>query len=125
MSYIVVPLKMPHTSMHSSPPKINTTNFSLWQFLMESRMKSCSVEVWNIIDRGFSPVFPSDLTRNEVVDCQLNATALNIIQNAMSLKELAHIRSSRTAKGAWEKVSSLFTGNASIQESNYEGVSNE
>ena len=75
MSYADVPLKMPHISMHGNPLKLDTTNFALWQFIMESHLKSCSIEVWNIIDRGFTPVFPNDLTRREVVDCQLNATA--------------------------------------------------
>src|SRR4051794_34851918 len=65
------------------------------------------------------------MTRREVVYYQLNASALNIIENAMTPKYLAHIRSCKTAKGAWEKLGSLFTGNDSIQESKYEGVSNE
>ena len=99
-TYDNVPLKMPHIANHGSPPKLDTTNFALWQFLMESHLKSCSMEVWNIIERGFAPTYANDLTRREEVDCQFNATALNIIQNALSQKELAHIRSCKTAKGA-------------------------
>src|SRR4051812_8575389 len=92
---------------------------------MESHLKSCSIEVWNIIELGFAPVFPENMTRREVVDFQLNSSALNIIQNAMTPKELAHIRTCKTVKGACEKLGSLFTRNDSIRESKYEGISNE
>src|SRR4051812_21425513 len=42
-------------SLHDSPPTLDTSNFNLWQFLMESHLKSFSIEVWNIVEWGFAP----------------------------------------------------------------------
>ena len=72
------------------------------------------MELWRIILQGYAPVFPDNLTRREEVDCQFNANALHIIQQAMSPKEMAHIRTCKSAKDAWKKLTDLFTGNESI-----------
>ena len=85
-------IKMPHLTPQGPPPKLDTVNFAYWQYLMESHLKSCSMELWRIILQGYAPVFPDNLTRREEVDCQLNANALHIIQQAMTPKEMAHIR---------------------------------
>ena len=83
------------------------------------------MEVWNIIERGFAPIYANDLTRREQVDCQLNATALNIIQNALSQKEMADIRSCKTAKGSFEKLTGLFIAHFFILGLLNDGISNE
>ncbi|KAK1652318.1 hypothetical protein QYE76_070123 [Lolium multiflorum] len=77
-----------------------------------------------IIEVGYSPRDPKNLTRRDVVDDQLNATAINMIHMAITPKDRAHIRSLKTAKEAWDKLEKLFLGNASIQSSRFDEVNN-
>jgi hypothetical protein len=80
---------------------------------MRSHVRSASTELWRIIEEGYSPRDPKKMTRRDVVDDQLNATAINMIHMAISPKDRAHIRSIETAKEAWDKLEKLFLGNAS------------
>ncbi|KAK1683184.1 hypothetical protein QYE76_044032 [Lolium multiflorum] len=81
-------------------------------------------KLWRIIEEGYSPRDPKKLTRRDVVDDQLNATAINMIHMAVTPKDRAHIRSLKTAKEAWDKLDKLFLGNASIQSSRFDEVNN-
>ncbi|KAK1643686.1 hypothetical protein QYE76_061491 [Lolium multiflorum] len=121
---INVPIPMPHILSHGSPPLLESNNFENWQFLMRSHVRSASTELWRIIEEGYSPRDPKRLTRREVVDDQLNATAINMIHMAITPKDRAHIRSLKTAKEAWDKLEKLFLGNASIQSSRFDEVNN-
>jgi hypothetical protein len=81
---INVPIPMPHILSHGSPPLLESNNFENWQFLMRSHVRSASTELWRIIEEGYSPRDPKSLTRREVVDDQLNATAINMIHMAIT-----------------------------------------
>ncbi|KAK1667962.1 hypothetical protein QYE76_056121 [Lolium multiflorum] len=93
-------------------------------WLRDGGGSSASTEVWRIIEEGYSPRDPRHLTRREVVDDQLNATAINMIHMAVTPKDRAHIRSLKTAKEAWDKLDKLFLGNESIQSSHFDEVNN-
>ncbi|KAK1664531.1 hypothetical protein QYE76_052690 [Lolium multiflorum] len=121
---INVPIPMPHILSHGSPPLLESNNFENWQFLMKSHVRSASTELWRIIEEGYSPRDPKHLTRREVVDDQLNATAINMIHMVVTPKDRAHIRSLKTAKEAWDKLDKLFLGNESIQSSRFDEVNN-
>ena len=53
---------------------------------MKSHVNSASIELWRIIQPGFKAVDPANLTRREVVDTQLNATALHMLELAVGEK---------------------------------------
>ncbi|KAK1618540.1 hypothetical protein QYE76_024057 [Lolium multiflorum] len=91
---------------------------------MRSHVRSASTELWRIIEEGYSPRDPKNLTRREVVDDQPNATAINMIHMAVTPKDRAHIRSLKTAKEALNKLNKLFLGNESIQSSRFNEVNN-
>ncbi|KAK1610929.1 hypothetical protein QYE76_034602 [Lolium multiflorum] len=86
--------------------------------------QGASTKLWRIIEEGYSPRDPKSLTRRDVVDDQLNATAINMIHMAITHKDRTHIRSLKTAKEAWDKLEKLFLGNASIQSSRFDEVNN-
>ena len=92
---------------------------------MESHINYASTQLWRIIVDGFNPRDPSNLTPREVVDEQLNVSALYIIQKALMTEDLAHIRKFKTAKGAWDYLTNLYVGNESIQTSKHEALTNE
>lgn len=87
-----VPIPMPHIVSQGAPPPLDSNSFANWQFLMQSHVRSSSTELWRIIKEGFKPHDPENLARREVVDDQLNTTALHMIRLAVTPKDRAHIR---------------------------------
>ncbi|KAK1608652.1 hypothetical protein QYE76_032325 [Lolium multiflorum] len=85
-------------------------------------LSSSCTELWRVIKEGFKPHDANDLSRREVVDDQLNATALHMIHLAVTPKDRAHIPLYNTTKEAWDKIDALFVGNESIQDSKFEEV---
>ena len=82
-----IPIPMPHIVPQGPPPMLDASSFANWQFLMRSHVSRSSTELWRIIEDGFKPQDPKNLTRREVVDMQLNATALHMIQRALTPKD--------------------------------------
>jgi hypothetical protein len=112
-SYAQMP--MPCIMTHGPPPLLESNSFGDWKLLMHSHVCSTSTELWRIIQEGYSPQDPMNLTRREMVDHQLNAIAIDMIHLAITPKERAHIQSLKTAKEAWDELDKLFLGNGSIQ----------
>jgi hypothetical protein len=65
---------------------------------MASHVHSSSIELRRIVENGFKAKDPNNLTRREVVDSQLNASALHMIQIFMGSKDLPHIQHFATPK---------------------------
>jgi hypothetical protein len=61
-------------------------------------MRNSCIELWRIVEEGFKAVDPNNLARREVVDSQLNATTLHMIQIAIGSKDLQHIKYFSTVK---------------------------
>ena len=119
------PLPQPHYSNVGNPPMLDASSFANWQFLMRSHLSSANTELWRIVEEGYYPIDPSNVTRREYADRQHNATALHMIQRSLTPKDLSHIRQFNIAKEAWDYLTALFIGNESIQASKFEEVSNE
>ena len=72
--YHAVPLQysldtpVPHhrITLLGSPPPLDASAFTSWQHSMKSYFNSASIELWRIIQVGFNPVDPGNLTRREV-----------------------------------------------------------
>jgi hypothetical protein len=88
-------------------------------------MRSSCIELWRIVEEGFKAVDPNNLTRREVVDSQLNATTLHMIQITVGSKELPHVQHFSTAKEAWQGLSDVFVGNDSMKRTRYVSFSNQ
>ena len=92
---------------------------------MKSHVCSSSIELWRIIEEGLHIGDHTNLTRREVVDSQLNATALHMIQLGVGPKDMPHIEHLNTAKEAWDALTDLFVGNESMIRNRYDALSNE
>ena len=87
------PIPHPHINHRGDPPKIDaSTSFTQWQYLMKTHLNSSCIKLWRVIQNGFKPVDPNNPIRREVVDHQLDSTALHILQQAVGEKELSHIQ---------------------------------
>ena len=92
---------------------------------MKSHLNSSCIELWRIIQVGYKVVDSDNLMRREGVDCQLNAVALHILQQAVGEKELPHIQQFSTAKETWHALEERFIGNESMKRNRFEALSNE
>ena len=54
---------------------------------MRSHINSASIALWKIVETGYKAVDPTNLTRREEVECQLNATALDLIRVGVGEKD--------------------------------------
>ena len=88
-------------------------------------MRSSCIELWNIIEHGLFIGDPNNLTRREIVNSQLNATALHMIQQGLGTKDYPHIEHFSIAKEAWDALTVLFIGNESMRRNRYDALSNE
>jgi hypothetical protein len=93
---------MPHINNMGTPPKLDSRNFTKWQGLMKSHISSSSVHLWRVIQSGFAPHDPLNLTAREEVEEQLNATTKHLIQQAVSDTHSAQINTLSTAKEVWD-----------------------
>src|SRR3954465_4039650 len=92
---------------------------------MKSHVRSSCIELWNIIEQGLYIGDPNNLTRREVVNSQLNATALHMIQQGLGTKDYPHIEHLNTTKEAWDALTVLFVGNEKMRRNRYDALSNE
>jgi hypothetical protein len=92
---------------------------------MISYMRSSCIELWRIVEEGFKTVDPNNLKRREVVDSQLNVTALHMIQIVIGSKVFPHIQHFSTAKEAWQGLSDVFVRNESMKRTRYVSFCNQ
>ena len=59
---------------------------------MKSHLMSACTQLWRVIVNGYHPVNPNNLTTQEEIDQQLNATAISIILKPMTPEYLTRIR---------------------------------
>ena len=90
---------------------------------MKSHVCSSSIELWRIIQVGYKPHDPTNLTRREVVEAQLDATALYMIQKAVGNKDMSLIQHLTTAKDTWDALSELFVENDGMRRNRYDSLS--
>src|SRR3954468_182515 len=120
------PIPHPHVNNRGDPPKLEaSTTFAQWKSLTKTHVRSSCIELWNIIEQGLYIGDPNNLTRREVVNSQLNGTALHMIQQGMGTKDYPHIEHLNTAKEAWDALTMLFVGNESMISNRYDALSNE
>ena len=92
---------------------------------MKSHVQSSSIELWTMIENGLRVVDRSNMTRREVVDSQLDATAKHMIQLGVGAKDMPHIQHLNTAKECWDTLTDIFIGNESMRRNRYEALSNQ
>ena len=107
---------MPHINHSGNVPHFDGTHFSFWKSSMESHIRSCSVEMWEIIADGYlKPKDPTKLTSTEFYNRQLNASARDKIRSAIHRKLLDQVNDIDSAKELWDRIVVLQEGTNLIQ----------
>ena len=117
---------MPHIIHSGNVPHFDGTHFSFWKSSMESHIRSCSVELWEIIADGYmKPRDPMKLTSTEFYNRQLNASACDKIRSGIHRKLLDQVNDIDLAKELWDRIVVLQEGTNLIQKSLYESAKSE
>ena len=116
---------MPHINNSGPSPHFDGTHFSYWKTSMESHLRSCSEELWEVVVRGYNPVDPTNLTSREYYDRQLNATARDKIRSAVHRSLHDQVCNLESAKELWDRIVILQEGTNLIQKSKYESAKSE
>ena len=126
-TYPTPDLPVPHPRINNcgDPPPLDLSAFVSWSRDMKSHVKSSSIELWRIIEQGFKPHDPDNFTRREVVDGQLNATAMFMIEKAVGKANEGLIAQCHTAKEYWDTLQEAFVGNESMKKNRFNALSNE
>ena len=74
------------------PPKLVKGDFANWVFSIKSHLNHSSTNLWRIIEQGYYPHDPSNLTPREDADNQYNHSALFILQSTVPPEDLPHLR---------------------------------
>jgi hypothetical protein len=82
-------LQMPHLASCGPPPPLDASSFANWQDNMRSHINFVSIELWRIIEQGYHPSSKdlNNLQPWELIDKQLNASALHLIHMSLSEKD--------------------------------------
>ena len=107
----------PHVNNLGNPPLVDRTRFTNWKASMKSYVCSSSMQIWRIIERGYYPKDINNLTSSEIIDEQLNAHAMHMLEKAMVNEGVEHIRSLPNAKEGWDYLLAMYDGNVSMQRS--------
>ncbi|KAK1696091.1 hypothetical protein QYE76_012788 [Lolium multiflorum] len=117
---------MPHINHSGTVPHFDGTHFPHWKSSMESHIRSCSVELWEIILHGYrEPQDPDRLTSTEFYNRQLNASARDKIRSGINRKLLDQVDDIVSAKELWDRIVVLQEGTDLIQSSLYETAKQE
>jgi hypothetical protein len=96
------PLKhvpIPHMNPSSgAPPMLDEFNNSYWKSCMCSHLRCVCVELWGIVENGFTPVDEKHMTCKERIDCQLNSTGLDKIHQSLKREVYDQVSSIESAK---------------------------
>jgi hypothetical protein len=56
------PTQMPHYNNSGNSRMYDGTHFPFWKSSMESHLRSCSEELWEVVVQGYKPLDPNDLS---------------------------------------------------------------
>jgi hypothetical protein len=80
------------------------------------------VELWGIVEHGFTPVDEKCMTPKEQIECQLNSTTLDKIHQSLKHEVYDQVSSIESTKELWEKLSVKFDGTLAMQKTKYEAT---
>eukprot|EP00253_Pinus_taeda_P035402 PITA_35402 len=97
------------------PPIFDGTNFVYWKVRVTAYLQSLGIEVWDIIDTGytFPSVTPTDPTEKKKYET--NAKAFNTLLGCLSQSEFVKVMQFKSAKEIWDKIYLSYEGDDQVK----------
>jgi hypothetical protein len=97
--YPIERVPMPHINPSSSaPPMLDEFNYSYSKSCMHSHLRCVCVELWGIVENGYTSVDEKCMTAKDRIECQLNSTALYKIHQILKRELYDQVSSIESAK---------------------------
>ena len=114
-------LEKPKYNPGGKPPLLDdTADFSLWRVGMQDHLRFANDEMLEILENGYNPVNPKNLTPGEAYDKHLNDTATMLIRKGMSDKQKRPYIHITNAKELWDSIVMTKTGTSTLRLAQYE-----
>ena len=93
-------------------PFFNGNNYAFWSGRMQVHLLVQGYEVWEIVDKGFTPTQGEQGKKNMVYDANAKDLIINRLIKSVYLKVL----SCKTTKEVWGKLENIYAGNSKVKE---------
>eukprot|EP00253_Pinus_taeda_P022500 PITA_22500 len=90
----------------------NGNKYALWSGRMEVHLLEQGYEVWEIVDKGFTPISDEHGKKNMVCDAKAKDLIISGIIESIYLKVL----SCKTVKEVWGKLENIYVGDSNVKE---------
>jgi len=90
----------------------NGNSYALWSGRMQVHLLAQGYEVWEIIDKGFTPSQDEQGKKNMIYDAKVKDLIISGLIESIYLKVL----SCKTAKEVWGKLENIYVGDSKVKE---------
>lgn len=104
---------MSHAGSSSLPerfPIFDGNDYSYWQQRMRIRLQAIKIELWEIVENGFTIAHPELPTQEEEINIQLDSQARDIICDSLSRNVFIRVCGLSTAKKIWNELKTIHEG---------------
>ena len=99
------------------PPFFDGTLYHLWKFQMEVFLKSLDLDLWDIVENGYTP--PSkprpEWTNQDQRAWSLNARAMNALCCGLASREIGRVYTCTTATEMWRSLEVFHEGTSQVK----------
>jgi hypothetical protein len=95
---------------HQQPHFIDGTSFDYWKRKMKMYLGSINEKVWDVIEKEFVILNPTNPTPRVAELKQCNTMALNTIYNGIDAKVFEQIKDLKRAYEVWARLEETYEG---------------
>ena len=97
------------------PPIFDGTNFIYWKVRVTAYLQSLGIEVWDIIDTGYTfpsatPTDPAEKKKYETIE-----NVVNTLLGCLSQSEFVKVMQFKSTKEIWDKIVLSYEGDEQIK----------
>eukprot|EP00253_Pinus_taeda_P029275 PITA_29275 len=97
------------------PPIFDGTNFIYWKVRVTTYLQSLGIEVWDIIDTGYTFPIATPTDPTEKKQFETNAKVVNTLLGCLCQSEFVKVMQYKTAKEIWDKIVLSYEGDEQVK----------
>ena len=91
------------------------SGFDYWKRKMKMYLGSINDKVWDVVEKDFVIIDPTDLTNEDRANKQCNTMALNTIYNGIDAKVFEQIKDLERASEVWTRLEETYEGTETVK----------
>jgi len=97
------------------PPIFDRRNFTHWKIRTKSYLQSLGMDVWGIVEGGYTypSVIPIDTAERK--QYELNSKAITVLLGSLSQSEFMKVMHFKSAKEIWDKIILSYKGDEQVK----------